>query len=358
MSDIFLHRGRFDAAGTTLVERLALSGLGASSRLLEPSHFNGYGRIAALLRKASPKRHVVLKLEADCHFRFPFGDAYWSRLLASHVVYEPEMLALFQLIRSENYCLVDCGANFGYWSVLVTGADLKPSHWDSFYAFYMDTGSRKWGRPYLTRAFFDLIGANLGRHPAVAIEASGRNVAELQGNAALNDDRFAVVHAAVAEIDGGFVSLGGPTHEGLAIVDAAVAAPDAERAPRMSLDGLMSRSPVLKQASRIVLKLDVEGVEEAALRGASEMLARDTLLIYEEQGSDKIHANTRFVTENLGMSVFIYEHGTFRQARDPLSEVAAMKQNPRRGYNVVATRSESWLRTLRGGSVIEPRKAA
>jgi len=321
MSDIFLHRGRFDAAGTTLVERLALSGLGASSRLLEPSHFKGYGRIAALLRKASPKRHVVLKLEADCHFRFPFGDAYWSRLLASHVVYEPEMLALFQLIRSENYCLVDCGANFGYWSVLVTGADL-------------------------------------GRHPAVAIEASGRNVAELQGNAALNDDRFAVVHAAVAEIDGGFVSLGGPTHEGLAIVDAAVAAPDAERAPRMSLDGLMSRSPVLKQASRIVLKLDVEGVEEAALRGASEMLARDTLLIYEEQGSDKIHANTRFVTENLGMSVFIYEHGTFRQARDPLSEVAAMKQNPRRGYNVVATRSESWLRTLRGGSVIEPRKAA
>ena len=57
-----------------------------------------------------------------------------------------------------------------------------------------------------------------------------------------------------------------------------------------------------------MLKLDVEGVEEAALRGASEMLARDTLLVYEEQSSDKIHANTRFVTEELGMSVFIYEN--------------------------------------------------
>ncbi len=32
---------------------------------------------------------------------------------------------------------------------------LKKSHWDAFFAFYMDTGSRKWGRPYLTRAFFD-----------------------------------------------------------------------------------------------------------------------------------------------------------------------------------------------------------
>lgn len=35
------------------------------------------------------------------------------------------------------------------------GDDLRPDHWDAFWAFYQDTGSRKWGRPYLTRAFFD-----------------------------------------------------------------------------------------------------------------------------------------------------------------------------------------------------------
>ncbi|MFV0384336.1 GNAT family N-acetyltransferase [Paracoccus sp. (in: a-proteobacteria)] len=39
----------------------------------------------------------------------------------------------------------------------VTGDDLRPEHWDAFWAFYQDTGSRKWGRPYLTRAFFDCI---------------------------------------------------------------------------------------------------------------------------------------------------------------------------------------------------------
>ncbi|MFV0279501.1 MAG: GNAT family N-acetyltransferase [Rhodoblastus sp.] len=43
----------------------------------------------------------------------------------------------------------------------VTGADIKEAHWDAFFAFYMDTGSRKWGRPYLTRAFFSLIGERL-----------------------------------------------------------------------------------------------------------------------------------------------------------------------------------------------------
>ena len=44
---------------------------------------------------------------------------------------------------------------------LLTGADIKPAHWSSFFAFYMDTGSRKWGRPYLTRDFFDRIGATM-----------------------------------------------------------------------------------------------------------------------------------------------------------------------------------------------------
>jgi len=40
----------------------------------------------------------------------------------------------------------------------VTGADLREAHWDAFFEFYMHTGSRKWGRPYLTRKFFSLIG--------------------------------------------------------------------------------------------------------------------------------------------------------------------------------------------------------
>jgi predicted N-acyltransferase len=41
----------------------------------------------------------------------------------------------------------------------VTGRDLTEAHWDAFFEFYMDTGSRKWGRPYLNRKFFSLLGA-------------------------------------------------------------------------------------------------------------------------------------------------------------------------------------------------------
>ncbi|MCL5777923.1 GNAT family N-acetyltransferase [Limibaculum sp. FT325] len=39
----------------------------------------------------------------------------------------------------------------------LTGAAIRPEHWDAFWLFYQDTGSRKWGSPYLTRSFFDIV---------------------------------------------------------------------------------------------------------------------------------------------------------------------------------------------------------
>jgi hypothetical protein len=44
----------------------------------------------------------------------------------------------------------------------LTGSAIGPSEWDAMWAFYQDTGGRKWGRPYLTRAFFDRIGETMG----------------------------------------------------------------------------------------------------------------------------------------------------------------------------------------------------
>lgn len=41
---------------------------------------------------------------------------------------------------------------------LITGSDITEAHWDAFFAFYQETGSRKWGRPYLNRKFFSLLG--------------------------------------------------------------------------------------------------------------------------------------------------------------------------------------------------------
>jgi len=59
----------------------------------------------------------------------------------------------------------------------LSGADIKPHHWDAFFAFYMDTGGRKWGTPYLTRSFFDILGATMAdKVVLVMAEADGRPV--------------------------------------------------------------------------------------------------------------------------------------------------------------------------------------
>jgi uncharacterized protein len=43
----------------------------------------------------------------------------------------------------------------------LNGGDITEDAWDAFFAFYMETGSRKWGRPYLTRKFFSLVGESM-----------------------------------------------------------------------------------------------------------------------------------------------------------------------------------------------------
>jgi predicted N-acyltransferase len=60
----------------------------------------------------------------------------------------------------------------------VTGSDLSEADWDAFWAFYQDTGARKWGRPYLTRAFFSLLGERMADHVLLILaERDGSPVA-------------------------------------------------------------------------------------------------------------------------------------------------------------------------------------
>ncbi len=58
------------------------------------------------------------------------------------------------------------------------GTDLKEEHWDAFFGFYMDTGGRKWGRPYLNRRFFSLLGEAIPeRCLLVLVQRHGRWIA-------------------------------------------------------------------------------------------------------------------------------------------------------------------------------------
>ena len=84
----------------------------------------------------------------------------------------------------------------------LTGSDLTEEHWDAFYRFYVDTGSRKWGSPYLNRAFFSEINDTMpedillimakrnGRYIAGAINFIGADTLFGRNWGCIEDHRF------------------------------------------------------------------------------------------------------------------------------------------------------------------------
>jgi len=61
---------------------------------------------------------------------------------------------------------------------IVSGAAIEPAHWDAFFRFYIATSDRKWGAPYLTREFFDRLGATMADRVALVLaECDGRPIA-------------------------------------------------------------------------------------------------------------------------------------------------------------------------------------
>jgi predicted N-acyltransferase len=70
-------------------------------------------------------------------------------------------------LRKERDGVARAGVTFQW----LTGHDITEAHWDQFFMFYMDTGGRKWGTPYLTRDFFSRLGEGL-RHQTLLVMAS------------------------------------------------------------------------------------------------------------------------------------------------------------------------------------------
>jgi predicted N-acyltransferase len=77
-------------------------------------------------------------------------------------------------LRRERERALEPGISFDW----ITGRDITEDHWDHFFTFYMDTGSRKWGSPYLTRKFFSLIGETMSQHTLLVMaKRAGRYIA-------------------------------------------------------------------------------------------------------------------------------------------------------------------------------------
>ena len=123
------------------------------------------GALTVCDRFGASSLHVTFPSEADWRFLGEQGllqrqnqQYHWRN--AGYATFEDFLSALSsgrrKTIRRERR-----DAQEGLEIVGLTGSDLTEQHWDAFFTFYMDTGSRKWGRPYLNRRFFSLLGERM-----------------------------------------------------------------------------------------------------------------------------------------------------------------------------------------------------
>lgn len=282
-------------------ERLIAFALSSGSKVASSFSHRGYNGCANLLRKTLSGRDIAIKLNPDATFEFPYGDGYWSKLLNRSFSYEDELDLLFRDSVAVDYTLLDCGANFGYWSVLVSSA------------------------PY-------------GSHKAIAIEPSSQNFAILANNAAINRQRFEVMKCAIGAARG-TARLSGTKHEAFSI---AGEAPDGEDVPVIALDNLLDDGKVSRDG-KYLIKLDVEGVEIEAIKGGARLLQGDSVILCEEHGNDPQHTVSRYILEQTPLQLMVYDPRSARlETVTDLSILDRIKVSSHVGYNVFATSSAFW----------------
>ena len=223
--------------GASAMERCAALAFAAGAKCSAPMHYRGFSIGARAVMSMIDQREIVVMLNDDARFAFPFGDGYWSLLLDRSFVYEGEIEQFLKSVADVDYTFVDGGANFGFWSVLASS------------------------RPF-------------GSHAVVAIEASTRNAAKLTRNAELNGNRFKILHRAIGATTGNKVWLGGAKHEAFR-VEEANGDGAGESVEMVSLDGLLEQGVVMP-GQRFVIKLDVEGMEIDAAKGGKRLLDGET----------------------------------------------------------------------------------
>ena len=296
-----------ELTGAGLIERIAVLALQAGSALTRPFGHRGYGLGCRVVSATVAERDIVIRMNSDAAFAIPFCDAYWSRLLNSRYDYEEEIESFLKSAADINYVLVDCGANFGYWSVL---ASSKP----------------------------------FGAQKALAIEASPRNAKRLEVNARLNGNRFRCLNAAIGGRPGGYAGVTGSKHEALTTYALAHAEQGAVKV--VSLDSLIVDG-LIDPSTPTVVKLDVEGVEIEAIKGAAGLLDGDCIAICEEHGSDRDHLVSRYLMTATSLRLWIFDPGTSRFVRvDDTAVLDRAKRHEWVGYNIFATSSPLWEERL------------
>lgn len=266
----------------------------------------GFSKLATGISRIFPSdKFVRVHFPDETVYQFPYGDAYWSVLCNPGYTYEWEIDCFVRRCAKEkiDYVFFDCGANFGYWACRTSSQAA-------------------------------------GGHKAIAIEASSESFGHVMRNLVLNDNRFEAHHRAVSDEAGLRVTLDDQRkHEQRALVPELPGGESREQVRSITLDRLIQEN---MESNPLVLKLDLEGMEIAALEGAKAWMNGKALIIYEDHGNDLRHETSMAMMEELGLRIFACSpDGQFFEITD-LQQLDKIKTVRRKGYNFFASKDPFW----------------
>lgn len=291
-----------------LAERWSIRGSRAMYAAVERRRGNHSARLPLLVgRLLGRDGEIEFRLRCGGTLIVPDDDVYWLRHAIFEQAYEPEVDALLARVLTDRDAFLDCGANIGLWSVAAACIVADPAR-------------------------------------VIAVESSSRTFSRLERNWIANRRSFTLMHRALSDVGDDTVSFfaSASDHasssliEDLAPVDSVV-----EHVRTVALGSLIdlvrARDDAPCTDRVVVVKLDVEGLEERLLRRLDVTLDHDVLAIYEDHGRERSHSTTSSLV-NLGFRVgFVHEDGALSLIdHDSVRSLDDLKRDRGRGYNLVA----------------------
>ena len=200
---------------------------------------------------------------------------------------------------------MDVGANFGYWSVLIS--------------------SKKYNKKEV-----------------IALEPLKSNYNYLKKNMLDNKNRFKVSNIGIGEkkkyskiyYSNETSNVGASMHKGSnKKINYQIIKID-------TIDNILSN----EKRKKYVIKLDVEGNEINAIKGAKKTLNKDCLIIYEDHGSDKFHLNSKYLLKK-NFFIYYFDYQEINQIKK-IDELNCVKKIKHKGYNFIATKSSYFKKVL------------
>jgi FkbM family methyltransferase len=289
--------------------RIELAALSSLVRVLRLADYRGLYAAASLLARAFPQRNTAILSNGPRKFKIHLNDVFYTRLLDGFV-YESEIEALLDQILSPHTIFIDCGANQGYWSVYAAQKIKRPDR-------------------------------------IVAIEATSLPFERLSENLKLNGDSFTAIRKAVYSQGG--LDLEFETHPQRHGSNSCVhqrgkpgeAGFQREVVKSVTIDDVVASIPTGQNDGDVVVKIDVEGAEIEALRGARGVMQRGGLFIYEEHGKDTTCATTDFILHELRACVYLLRLGLEPVRIETVEQLARLHLNPGYGHNLLAADPQS-----------------